>query len=172
MEMKTPGTALSCGARYVLIFMHMYLCLLLSARLCLQSVEADLLFRECTADHLGEGLCGESRQDQLKISDYWNRLFAGWYTGKYTSYFVCVHMHLLWKKTTTTKNVKKIFFFQLVTMATSYFSLPWCTKIAKTETKMNKNYMGILKSNVIFKNDKNTTTLLKLYHFFFLNNLI
>lgn len=38
---------------------------------------SDLLFRECTADHLGEELCGESRQDQWKMADYWNRLFAG-----------------------------------------------------------------------------------------------
>ncbi len=56
---------------------------------------SDLLFRECTADHLGEDLCGESRQDQLKMTDYRNRLYAGRYTGKCTCYFVCMCMHLL-----------------------------------------------------------------------------
>lgn len=41
MEMKTPGSALSCGARYVLIFMHIYLCLASRLGCVLQSVEAE-----------------------------------------------------------------------------------------------------------------------------------
>lgn len=77
MEMKTPGTALSCGARCVLIFMHIYLCLASRLGCVLQSVEAESVVQGMHSRSFRGRTLWESRQDQLKMADYWNRLFAG-----------------------------------------------------------------------------------------------